>query len=158
MGIHRPSPMTLLQLAHCFTLRDLVEEVDGLLDTLFEGFRASNSLCLAMMGLVCERVGSLGGLLSTPVGRTSLVEERGEKLALVVVGDRGVSSNKVSIALSSGPTDLAVLLAPCPECEDEVAERLRTGIRAEYTDSDDFEDRDEGNWIPSFLGMLFPSS
>lgn len=63
MGIHRPSSMVLLQLAHCFTLRDLLEEADELLVTLFDGFKASNSLDLAIVGLVCERMGSLGGLL-----------------------------------------------------------------------------------------------
>jgi len=64
------------------------------------------------------------------------------------------------MALSRAPTDLAVLLAPCPEYEDEVAERLRTGTRAEYADSDDLEDRGDevGNWIPFFPGTLFPSS
>ena len=140
MGIHRPSSVVLLQFAHCFTLRDLPEEVDGLLITLFDGFKASNSLGLAMLGLVCERVGSFGGLLelsraglwfSAPKGKMCLVGERGEKLASVVGGDRGVSSNKVSIALSRAPTDLVVLLAPCPGYEDEVVERLRSGIRVE---------------------------
>ena len=140
MGIHRPSSEVLLQLAHCFTLRDLPEELEELLVTLFEAFKASSSLGLVMMGLVCERVGNLGGLLelsltglwfSAPVGRTCLAGKRGERLALVVDGDRGVSSNRVSIALSSAPTDLAVLLAPYPEYEDEAAERLRSGIRAE---------------------------
>jgi hypothetical protein len=154
-------------------LRDLLEEADRLLVTLFDGFKASNSLCLGMMGLVCERVGSLTGLLelsltglwfSTPAGKMCSVGERGEKLALVV-GDRGVSSNRVSIARSRAPTDLAVLLAPYPECEDEAAERLRVGSRAEYADSEDFEDRGDevGNrilFVPSlfFLNASFPSS
>jgi len=118
MGIHRPSPMDLLQLAHCFTLRVLLEEADELLVTLFDGFKASNSLGLVMIGLVCDRVGSLGGLLELSLtevplsipGRGGSAGGRGEKLALVVVGDRGVSSNKVSIARSRAPTDLAVLL------------------------------------------------
>ena len=140
MGIHRASSVILLQLAHCLTLRDRLEELEELLVTLFEGFKASSSLGLVMMGLVCERVGNLGGLLelsltglwfSNPAGRTCLGGERGERLALVVDGDRGVSSNRVSIALSRAPTDLAVLLAPYPEYEDEAAERLRSGIRAE---------------------------
>jgi len=142
MWIHRPSSVVLLQLAHCFTLRGLLDEdeVDELLVTLFDGFKASNSLGLAMLGLVCERVGSLGGLLelsraglwfSAPEGNMCLVGERGEKLALVVGGDRGVSSNRVSIALSRAPIDLVVLLAPFPGYEDEVAERLRRGIRVE---------------------------
>ena len=172
MGIHRPSPMLLLQLAHCFTLRVLFEEADELLVTLFDGFKASSSLGLVMIGLVCERVGNLGGLpelsltglrLSATTGRGS-VGGRGEKLALVV-GDRGVSSNRVSMARSRAPTDLAVLLAPYPEYEDEAAERLRAGIRVEYADSDDFEDRGDevGNLIlfvppPSFFGTSFPSS
>ena len=82
MGIQRPSSAVLLQLAHCLTLRDLLEEVDRLLVTLFEGFKASNSLGFVMMGLVCERVGNLGGLLelsltglwfSAPAGRMGLV-------------------------------------------------------------------------------------
>ena len=172
MGIHRPSSTGLLQLAHCFTLRDLFEEVDKLFVTLFDGFKtsfkASNSLGLARVGLVCERVGSLGGLLelsltglwfSTPAGRMCVVGERGEKLALVV-GDRGLSSNRVSIALSRAPVDLAMLLAPFTEYEDEAVEGLRIGIRAEYTDSDDLEDREEGvgNLIPSFFDRSFPSS
>ena len=164
--------MLLLQLAHCFTLRVLFEEADELLVTLFDGFKASSSLGLVMIGLVCERVGNLGGLpelsltglrLSATTGRGS-VGGRGEKLALVV-GDRGVSSNRVSIARSRAPTDLAVLLAPYPEYEDEAAERLRAGIRVEYADSDDFEDRGDevGNLIlfvppPSFFGTSFPSS
>ena len=140
MGIHRPSSVVLLQFAHCFALRDLLEEVGELLVTLFDGFKASNSLGLATLGLVCERVGSLGGLLelsrvglwfSAPEEKMCLVEERGEKLALVVGGDRGVSSNRVSIALSRAPTDLVVLLVPCPGCEDDVVERLRRGIRVE---------------------------
>jgi len=169
MGIHRPSSTALLQLAHCFTLRDLPEEVDKLLVTLFDGFKASNSLGLDKVGLVYERVGSLGGLpelsltglwFSTPAGKMCLVEERGEKLALVVVGDRGVSSNRVSIARSRAPTDLAVLLAPFPEYEDEVAERLRVGNRVEYADSDEFEERGDevGNCIPSVFGTSLPSS
>ena len=160
--------MVLLQLAHCFIPRVLFEEVDELLVTLFEGFKASNSLCLAIVGLVCERVGSLGGLLelslaglwfSTPAGKTCLVGGSGDRLAFVA-GDRGVSSNSVSIALSRAPTDFAVLLAPCPEYEDEVAERLRTGIRGEYTEPDVLEDRgdEEGNCIPSFFGTLSSSS
>jgi len=143
MGIHRPSSVVLLQFAHCFTLRDLLEEVDELLVTLFDGFKASNSLGLDTLGLVWERVGSLGGLLelswaglwfSAPEGKmclVGLVGERGEKLALVVGGDRGVSSNRVSIALSRAPIDLVVLLAPCPGYEDEAVERLRRGIRVE---------------------------
>lgn len=160
--------MILLQLAHCFVLRDLFEETDELLVTLFEGFKMSNSLGLAIVGLVWERVGSLGGLLelsltgpwfSAPVGKICLVGESGDELALVE-GDRGVSSNSVSIALSRAPTDLAVVLAPYPECEDEVAERLRIGIRGEYAEPDDFEDRGDevGNRIPSFFGTSFPSS
>ena len=174
MGIQRPSSTVLLQLAHCFSLRDLLEVVDELLVTLFDGFKASNSLGLVMVGLVCERVGSLGGLLelsltglwlSTPAGRICLAGENGDMLALVVDGDRGVSSNRVSIARSRAPTDLAVLLAPCPECEDEAAERLRVGIRVEYADSDDFEDRGDevGNcilfvpWSP-FFNVSFPPS
>ena len=140
MGIHRPSSVVLLQLAHCFTLRDLPEEVDKLLVTLFDGFKASNSLGLDTLGLVWERVGSLGGLpelsraglwFSAPEGKICLVGESGEKLALVVGGDRGVSSNRVSIALSRAPIDLVVLLAPCPGYEDEAVERLRRGIRVE---------------------------
>lgn len=174
MGIQRPSSMVLLQLAHCFTLCDLLEVVDKLLVTLFDGFKASNSLGLARLGLVCERVGSLGGLLelsltglwlSTAMGRMRSVGESGEKLALVVIGDRGVSSNSVSIARSRAPTDLAVLLAPCPEYEDEAAERLLVGMRTEYADSDDFEDRGDevGNCIlfvpwSSFFAASFPSS
>ena len=173
MGIHRPSPMVLLQLAHCFTLRVLLEEADELLVTLFDGFKASSSLGLVMIGLVCERVGSFGGLLelsltglrsSVTTGSVGSAGGRGEKLALVV-GDKGVSSNKVSMARSRAPTDLAVLLAPYPEYEDEAAERLRAGSRVEYADSDDFEDRGDevGNLIlfvpsPSFFDTSFPSS
>lgn len=139
IGIHRPSSIALLQLAHCFVLRGLLEEVNKLLVTLFEGFRASNSLDLVIVGLVCERVGSLGGLLelsltglwfSSPAGKACLAGESGEEFALVV-GDRGVSSNSVSIALSRAPIDLAVPLTPYAEHEDEVAERLRIGIRGE---------------------------
>lgn len=130
--------MVLLQLAHCFALRDLFEEAADDTVTLFDGFNESNSLCLAIVGLVCERVGSFGGLVelsltearfSAPMGSICLVGESGEKLALVV-GDRGESSNRVSIALSRAPTDLAVLLVPYPEWE-EVSERLRIGIREE---------------------------
>lgn len=168
MGIHRPSSTVLLQLAHCFALRDLLGGADRLLVTLFDGFKASSSLGLAMVGLVCDRVGSLGGLLelsltglwfSVPGGKNCLVGERGEKLALVV-GDRGVSSNRVSMVRSRAPTDLAVLLTPYPEYEDDAVERLRAGIRAEYADSDDLEDRGDevGNCIPSFFDASFPSS
>lgn len=174
MGIQRPSSMVLLQLAHCFTLRDLVEAVDELLVTLFDGFKASNSLCLVMVGLVCERVGSLGGFpelsltglwSSIPTGIICLAGESGERLALVVAGDRGESSNRVSIARSRAPTDLAVLLVPYPEREDEAAERLRAGTRVEYADSDDFEDLGDevGNCIlfvswPPFFNASFPPS
>lgn len=168
MGIHRPSSTVLLQLAHCFTLRGLLEEVDELPVTLFDGFKTSNSLGLAIVGLVCERVGSLGGLpelsliglwFSPPVGKMGLVGESGEKLALVV-GDRGASSNSVSIARSRAPTDFAVLLAPYPECKDDVAERLRIGIRGEYAEPDDFEVRGDtiGNCTLSFFGASFVSS
>ena len=168
IGIHRPSSMGLLQLAHCLVLRGLFEGADELPVTLFEDFKVSNSLDLTIVGLVCERVGSLSGLLelslaglwfSTPTGKMSLVGESGERVELVV-GDRGVSSNSVSIALSRAPIDLAVLLAPYPEYEDEVAERLRIGIRGEYAEPDDFEDRGDevGNWIPSFFGTSFPPS
>lgn len=136
--------------------------------TLFEGFNISSSLDLTIVGLVCERVGSLGGLpelsltelwFSTPRGKMCPVGESGEEFALVV-GDREVSSNSVSIALSRAPTDLAVLLAPYPEYEDEVAEGLRTGTRGEYAEPDDLEDRGEevGNCIPPFFGRSFPSS
>jgi hypothetical protein len=167
IGIHRPSSIILLQLAHCFVLRDLFEEADELLVTLFDGFKMSNSLGLAMVGLVWERVGSLGGLLelsltglwfSTPAGKICLVGESGDKLAFVV-GDRGVSSNSVSMALSRAPTDFAVVLAPYPECEDEVAERLRIGTREEYAEPDDFDDRGDelGNFIPSCFDTSFSS-
>lgn len=136
--------------------------------TLFEGFKMSNSLCLAIVGLVCERVGSLGGLLelsltglwfSTPAGKILFVGESGEELVFVV-GERGVSSNRVSIALSRAPVDLALLLAPYPDCGDGVTERLRSGTRGEYTEPDDFEDRGEevGCCIPLFFCTSFPSS
>jgi len=87
------------------------------------------------------------------------VGESGEKLAFVV-GDRGASSNSVSMALSSIPTDLAVLLGPYPECEDELAERFLISIRGEYAEPDDLEVRDEemGNLVPSIFGASLPSS
>lgn len=77
-----------------------------------------------------------------------------------MVGDRGASSNSVSMALSRVPNDLAVLLGPYPECDDEPAERLRIGIRGEYAEPDDLEVRGEevGNLIPSLFGASFPSS
>ena len=95
---------------------------------------------------------------------TKFVSKADQKVG-VVDGDRGVSSNRVSIARSRAPTDLAVLLVPCPECDDEAAERLRVGIRVEYADSDDFEDRGDevGDcilfvpWLP-FFKVSFPLS
>lgn len=95
---------------------------------------------MLIVGLVCERMGSFGGLETLSLW-PSVAKAKGNVAglcAVLVVGESVPSSNNVSIARSKAPVDFAVVRAVYADVPVE-AERLRIGGRGDAEDDEDDE-------------------
>lgn len=115
--IHRPSSIVFSQRTHTFVFGRLC------------ALRRCSSRPVDSVGLVCERIGSFGDL--DTLSRCASANG-GRDEPVLVVGDAGLSSNRVSIARSSAPVDLAIV-------RDVDADRLRCGSRGDSVEEDEDE-------------------